>query len=817
MKKILSLLLMISLLLSCIACGMPKGSDLIGEKATSADEATTETSDGEEATNLEDFVSIMNEIKGYGERLYKINMPVQGEYYYSFAAASMGALRFAVEYILWLKGEGDTLASFTADSAYVGWDTIAELNYSSPYPYYFEGLLLDVQGKYEERVEPYTIAANMPYFPQEGLDFCYLKEASVEELTALRDGLRVWESKLYEVYTPNLVGLERGKYFFDGRAIEEKLLECLSKEDYDGAYAYARAELRGNPFEVEGWRGAAFCALMVEDFAGFGAYVDEGLALFPDDEGLSFLKETTMATVLKGSEARRISKPLALNFDSRTERVASDVGVIRLSSGAGDGLIDFRVMNGIDYGRLTQKTGNGARNYPVELQLGELLFQGELSGDMGLSIEEMNEIIRQVLKETGMTIEQIQSVSGFVAQAESEGNWEYGMQILSGLLSYVGVGDVFEKVGAVTVGIKQPGAIKAAIEKLAKTPGVSLGDIFTGVRENKNLDAVDTGVGLGIGVGIDVGLNQLKKLDGKKIAGKVLPVSKAVPFLGAIINTVMVGKEWMDGDKKLDTRLKGLEERAAAVIGFYARCSQRANDIAEEKGKKSRYSIQFNRARNSDSYHFTMWGISNLMMQAELYGVLEAVDVSDDGSGTYQGVLNLELEAVDMASSFDAVFRTKNNFPFKVGIDAWKSAPGGCTYEDIANKKTTLSRSMSGEFTVVVEKRSGKGSSELTLNGYFGSGRDETSFVFDHTINGKSEKVGYSWIEYTTHITSNTIGVASRTYNSVSYAILPLVGLTSEVLWNEEYQNNIADIGTVWKPLESEPKVTIDFGYTKPY
>ena len=60
----------------------------------------------------------MKEIKTRGDKTSEMGLPVNSEYYYSFAGASVSAFRYAVEYILWLKGEGDTLDSFTSGSRY---------------------------------------------------------------------------------------------------------------------------------------------------------------------------------------------------------------------------------------------------------------------------------------------------------------------------------------------------------------------------------------------------------------------------------------------------------------------------------------------------------------------------------------------------------------------------------------------------------------------------------------------------------------------------------------------------------------------------
>ena len=281
-KRILSLLLVLVLALSLCACDSIKD---IFNPSTSDDPAV---GDG---TSYSDFIEVMGDIKGYGDEAAELNMTVQSEYYYSFAGASVSAFRYAVEYVLWLKGEGDTLASFTADSRYSGWDTIAEINYSSPYATYFEGMILDFQGKHDEAVTPLAIASIMPMFPEEGLDFSYLRTMEVDALYDLRNSLRELEDTIYGAYTPSLIGREWDKYLFDEGYLLAKSEECVQGENYTEALFYAKQALKTNPYEVKNWRNAAMCALTAEEFSLMGAYIDEGLAVFPEDEKLLLLKE----------------------------------------------------------------------------------------------------------------------------------------------------------------------------------------------------------------------------------------------------------------------------------------------------------------------------------------------------------------------------------------------------------------------------------------------------------------------------------------------------------------------------------------------
>ena len=280
-KRILTLLLALLLVLSLGACKNPNQDD-----PPNGDDPAV--GDG---TSYSDFMEVMGDIKKYGDESAELNLTAQSEYYYSFAGASVSAFRYAVEYVLWLKGEGDTLDSFTADSRYTGWDTIAEINYSSPYATYFEGMLLDFQGKHDEAVTPVALASIMPMFPEEGLDFSYLRTMDADALYTLRDSLRALEDTIYGAYTPSLTGREWDKYLFDEEYILEQTYTCVQANDYGTALYYAKQGLKANPFDAKIWRNAAMSALYAEELTLMGAYVDEGLAIFPEDESLLALKQ----------------------------------------------------------------------------------------------------------------------------------------------------------------------------------------------------------------------------------------------------------------------------------------------------------------------------------------------------------------------------------------------------------------------------------------------------------------------------------------------------------------------------------------------
>ena len=156
-----------------------------------------------------------------------------------------------------------------------------------------------MQGKYEECVESYASASIMPLFPQEGLDFYYLKNMSVESLYKLRDTLRGLEDTIYGVYTPVLTGAEWSHDLFDAEYLIAKSREEVKAADYEKALWYAKNALKVDPFRDTVWQNAAMCAMYALDLELMGEYVDEGLAIFPQDETLLMFRQSMIDAVTK--------------------------------------------------------------------------------------------------------------------------------------------------------------------------------------------------------------------------------------------------------------------------------------------------------------------------------------------------------------------------------------------------------------------------------------------------------------------------------------------------------------------------------------
>ena len=446
---------------------------------------------------------------------------------------------------------------------------------------------------------------------------------------------------------------------------------------------------------------------------------------------------------------------------------------------------DLRSIHGIDYNRITQKATGDGKSYPVELKMGDLTFNGELTGSHGLSYEELNKIINDVLKEKKLTVEQIQLVKALSKNVEDKAIEHWGLQIMEGLISYIPMNDtIANEIGGwndIFAYMVHDMDEKNVIEYLAD-------------RQRQKL-IVDKW---------KIAENSLNTYEG--YLDKVGRAADAIPLAGEMLNTLKVAEEWLKGNERLEKYLKDLEQKMADVNDFYSECSRRANKLAEEKGEGS-YSIKFNNAVATD--HFTFWGISGLMSEWTLSGELIKSDIgeSDGVAGTYTGSLNLDIRALDMKETFDARFLSEHNFSYvRQEMESWKHLTGG--YVDTVNTNTVLSRSLSGEISAYVQPTSGM--SDVNVSGDLAS-NDKIVFSFDHTIKGKNTS-GTIYYSYVTQITSSNPNTINRSYKLSQITNVPMAGTSETVNFDEYSEGAPADIGTVWEPLESEISMTINFG-----
>ena len=426
---------------------------------------------------------------------------------------------------------------------------------------------------------------------------------------------------------------------------------------------------------------------------------------------------------------------------------------------------DLRSIHGIDYNRITQKATGDSKSYPVELKMGDLTFNGELTGSHGLTYEELNKIINEVLKEKKLTVEQIQLVKALAANVEDKAIEHWGLQIMEGLISYIPMNDkIASEIGGwndIFAYMVHDMDEKSVIEYLADRQ-----------RQKYVLDKWKVAEG------------GLKAYEG--YLEKVGRAADSIPLAGEMLNTLKVAEEWLKGNERLEKYLKDLEQKMADVNDFYSECSRRANKLAEEKGAGS-YVIKFDKEKNYRTYNATFWGVPNLTMGATLSGVLEGSN-TEGVAGTYTGTLWLDVESVDM-SGVDNAFFTQCE-----AINQMRSQLVAYSFTDEAYDPTTLRRSVQGEITVTITTNDLQ---NIIVDGNIMSGGDEVNFHFSHSwsIRLKSQFM----------IPGEDDGY--RILTATSDDILTLTAPTLS-----GYKTYSRDPGTVWKPLESGIAITIEFG-----
>ena len=273
LKKLLSSTLTVLLLLSLAACGgSPGNPDAVKSEPDSLHGR---------------YLAAMAALEAEGDALAAKGLTLQGESYYAFAAASVSSLRYAVEYILFLRGEGESLAAVCEGSLVTGWDDIAAVCYASPYPYYFEGLIMQIQGEDEKADFFYAAALLNPAYPEEDVIFYYLRDLAITELHQMQTDLRAQEEHCYSRIALQTPVIERDVLCFDADYLLLGAGEAIEAEDYATAYGYASAAQRTDPFRADNYSAAALCALLCGDLEAAALYIDEGLILDPEHEGIN--------------------------------------------------------------------------------------------------------------------------------------------------------------------------------------------------------------------------------------------------------------------------------------------------------------------------------------------------------------------------------------------------------------------------------------------------------------------------------------------------------------------------------------------------
>lgn len=171
------------------------------------------------------------------------------------------------------------------------WDQIAAQSLSSPYPYFFEGVLFDYQGKKKEAAECYANALMNPNYPEKPWNFRFLADLSRKELKALSRRLREKEDILRQPFALNTSFYKRDYRNWDDAYLYSLATDTLKADTTAVGIAlkHYEAALRANPFEPTYFAGCAYLSARMGDGKQAAYYINEGLLLDPGHEGLNIL------------------------------------------------------------------------------------------------------------------------------------------------------------------------------------------------------------------------------------------------------------------------------------------------------------------------------------------------------------------------------------------------------------------------------------------------------------------------------------------------------------------------------------------------
>ncbi len=235
------------------------------------------------------YIEGFSELYERGNEYTDSGLQLQADYAYSWAAASVSSMRYCVDCLLYLKGEGKSLEDVVGERM-GDWDKIASLNYAAPYPWYFEGLINNTQGKNDAAKSCYEKALLNPAFSAENDEaLSVLHVMSVKELKTVKVKLTELEDKIFADYEPERTGYPREELGFNDSYLRTLARECLQSDptDYRGALRHYEAALRVNPFEGDNFVGCALMHLYLEEMDETYFYVNEGLFVDPEHEGLN--------------------------------------------------------------------------------------------------------------------------------------------------------------------------------------------------------------------------------------------------------------------------------------------------------------------------------------------------------------------------------------------------------------------------------------------------------------------------------------------------------------------------------------------------
>ena len=236
----------------------------------SSNETIVNVPDGASADELLafEYISLFADIYQLGVEYDALALPLCADCAYALSASSISAMRYAIECLLESKGtkpdEDDRLRN---------WDDIASLGWSSHYPFFFEGIVLEAQGDTAGALECYRKAILNPNYTEEDEDLKAAMQGMDEDaLNGLKVALVEIEDIIFEAANePMMIVIERNEYNFDVVFLHEKAAECMALWEAGGddapdaldAYAYYLAAIQIDPLDGDNYADLVEWALRV--------------------------------------------------------------------------------------------------------------------------------------------------------------------------------------------------------------------------------------------------------------------------------------------------------------------------------------------------------------------------------------------------------------------------------------------------------------------------------------------------------------------------------------------------------------------------
>lgn len=292
MKKPLLCLLAAAMIFSLAACGSDNAGE--GNAGGAVNTISEVTAPAENAPAHEQLFYESDTYLTYARQTADLGVDLQAEYNYGLALAPLSALRLCVEHILWLKGEGETVDDVIGAAPFGSWDDVVAVGLGSPMPFYFEGLVYQVQGMDAEAAACFKQASANPNYAEQ--DFYYLKAMSIAELYALREAAIEKELAILDEYVPRttLYAPRTGAEFAPIYHIA-LMSERLEAYDAISAYDCALNAVMSNPQIPNYYASVVLLGLQTNQADAATEILNEGLWAFPQNGELNYIAATLKA------------------------------------------------------------------------------------------------------------------------------------------------------------------------------------------------------------------------------------------------------------------------------------------------------------------------------------------------------------------------------------------------------------------------------------------------------------------------------------------------------------------------------------------